>query len=135
MLWNPEACQQCGQTCSPTAALGLSPQPGFLLLPLGASDAGLVPTCLLLGSHSVLPPRREEGHHLVLGMLLGKRGQLQCWEEKESAALASFHLRSPRAAAPLVSSLSQACTKFMIRSGELRGSVERALAEEEKNPP
>lgn len=33
MLWNPEACQQCGQTCSPTAALGLSPRPGFLLLP------------------------------------------------------------------------------------------------------
>lgn len=117
--------------CCPGA---LSPA-RFLLLPL-------VPLMLgwsrLPSSRKPLSPASKKRRRTspCPGHVVGQeKAELQCWEEKEPAALAGFHPRTPRAAAPPGPSLSQACTKFMIRSGEQRGSVERALAWEEESPP
>lgn len=98
-FWNPGPCQECRQTCSSTATLGLqtfpSSHPSQLSLasPLHASDTGLSAffkednqSCYGMRGGRTLP---------CPGQLLGKRGQLQrwthCWEErKEPAALAGF---------------------------------------------
>lgn len=55
----------------------LPPPAGSSCLPWVRLTLGLT-WSLLLGSQPVLPLRREEGCHPVLGKLWGKRRQLQC---------------------------------------------------------